>query len=91
MSIYHAYAGPSTWSSWTTISSQFGVTSYIITAEAVGDTVIKCRVRYFDRNNNQVIEEWLDNITIKTAATGSIDVSFMGIPLGTAIDGTIEP
>ncbi|MFD2871729.1 hypothetical protein ACFS5N_04570 [Mucilaginibacter ximonensis] len=89
--IYHAYAGPSTWSAWTQIASQFGVTAYDITANAVGSTIIKCRVRYFDRTNTQVISEFLDNITILTAPTGAVEVSFMGVPTGTAVDGTINP
>ena len=92
MRIYHAYAGPSTWGSWVIVGSHLGVASFTITADAVGSTLIKCRVRYYKTAHTQVVEEWLDNTTVDCGdCVANVEVSFEGLPLGSAVDGTVTP
>jgi hypothetical protein len=89
---FAAYAGPSTWGAWVNIADHLGVVKYRITGQAVGDTVLRSRVRYFKGPNNQVIEEWADSVSITTGdVVASVEVSFMGIPTGSAVNGTISP
>lgn len=89
--LYSAYAGPSIWGSWEEIARHLGKCTFNITAEAVGSTIIRGRVRYY-RDSEKVIEEFRDSITIHTGnAVDIVEVSFMGIPMGTAVNGTIDP
>ncbi len=64
MRLYSAYAGPSTWGPWITVGSNIGVASFKITAEPVGDTLLRCKVRYYKTATNQVVEEWLDEVNV---------------------------
>jgi hypothetical protein len=92
MRIYSAYAGPSAWGPWITIGSHIGVADFKITANPVGATLLKCRVRYYQTSITQVIEEWIDSVFITCGnCVASVEVSFMGIPTGSAVDGTVNP
>lgn len=92
MSLFNAYAAPSTWGPWVTVGSHLGEASFTINANAVGDTLLKCRVRYYKTSVSQVIEEWLDNVTVNCGdCVANVEVSFMGIPTGSAVDGTVNP
>jgi hypothetical protein len=92
MRLFAAYAGPSTWGEWVEIASHLGDVSYTITASPVGNTVLRCRVRYYKEVNNQVTEEWRSDVKIKTAnVVANVEVSFMGVPFGSAVEGTITP
>ncbi len=87
-----AYAGPNTWGPWVPIADHIGSVTYTITGGAVGNTLIRSRVRYYKDIDTQVTEEWSDSVTITTAnVVASVEVSFMGVPLGSAVDGTIQP
>jgi hypothetical protein len=89
---FHAYAGPSIWGDWVSVADHLGVVTYNITAEAVGNTVLRSRVRYFSAPDHQVVDEFGDSVTITTGnVVASVEVSFKGVPLGSAVDGTIEP
>ena len=89
---YAAFAGPSIWGNWQEVADPLGVVTYNIAAQPVGDTVLRCRVRYFKTENQQTTEEWRDQTTITTGnAVAKVEVSFMGIPTGSAVDGTIDP
>jgi hypothetical protein len=90
--VFNAYAPPMIWGAWAIIASHTASIGYDISASAVGDTRIRCRVRYFKEIRNQVIEEFVDLTSIRTAnVIANIEVSFMGVPLGSAVDGTISP
>ena len=92
MRLYHAYAGPSTWGPWVTIGSHLGIASFKITAEVVGDTLLKCRVRYYNTATSQVTEEWLDEVTVSCGnCVANVEVCFKGIPTGSAVNGTVNP
>lgn len=89
---YSAYAGPSVWGDWVDVADTIGSVSYTITASAIGSTEIRSRVRYFKTETSQVVEEFADSTMITTGnAVAKVEVSFMGIPTGTAVDGTIDP
>ena len=47
MRLYNAYAGPFLWGPWVIVGSHLGVADFKITAEAVGETMLKCRVKYY--------------------------------------------
>ena len=88
---FASYAGPSVWSDWSNIASYLGVVTYHITAEPVGATALFCRVRYY-RDTGQVIEEFREETTITTGnVVANLEVSFKGIPTGSAVNGTVEP
>ncbi|MBV8453282.1 MAG: hypothetical protein JOZ29_13565 [Deltaproteobacteria bacterium] len=92
MRTFAAYAGPSTWGPWLDVAHPVGSVAYAITAEPVGDTTLRCRVRYYKDENNQVVEEWRESVNIVTGnAVATVDVSFMGLLTGTAVNGTINP
>jgi hypothetical protein len=50
-------------------------------------------VRYYRTAHQQATEEWVgDEVTIATGdAVSVVEVSFMGVPTGSAVEGTIEP
>ena len=51
-----------------------------------------CRVRYFKTATKQVVEEWLDEIVVDCGnCVANVEVSFKGIPTGTAVNGTVNP
>ena len=92
MRLYNAYAGPAIWGQWVNIASHAGVANFSITADAVGSTLIRCRVRYYKTATQQVVEEWLDKTHIDCGdCYANVEVSFMGLPTGTAVDGTVNP
>jgi hypothetical protein len=92
MRLYAAYAGPNIWGPWVIILSHLGIVNCSISAKPVGDTVLRCRVRYFDSKNVQVTEEWNGDVKITTSnSVANVEVSFLGIPLGSAVDGTVSP
>lgn len=93
MTSFSAYALPNIWGPWVNIASHTASVSFKISADPVGSTVLRCRVRYFKGKGggSQIIEEFIDNVTITTSnSVAIIEVSFMGIPTGSAVDGTIE-
>lgn len=74
------------------MADHLGEVTYRIDAVPVGDTVLRCRVRYYKAVRNQVTEEWRDDVTIRTAnVVASVEVSFMGLPTGSAVEGTVNP
>ncbi len=92
MRVYNAYAPPNFWGDWVTIASQTGMASFTITASPVGDTLLRGRVKYYKTARDQSTDEFLDSITIHCGdSINNIEVSFMGIPMGTAVEGTVEP
>jgi hypothetical protein len=89
---FKSYAPPSFWGKWEIIGSHLGEVSFKITAEAVGSTLLRCKVRYYKTSTQQVVEEWLDSKKIECGnCVANVEVCFMGNPLGTAVDGTINP
>ncbi len=95
---FHVYAPPMYWGDWQTIASHFtGDVSYEIKAWAIGDTQLKCQVRYFkgEGAGEQVIEDFYDGdyhkITVCDNCAANVEVRFKGVPLGTAVKGMINP
>jgi hypothetical protein len=92
MRLFNAYAGPSIWGDWVDVANSIGSVKYHLTAAAIGNATFRSQVRYFKTETDQVVEEWGDDYTITTGnAVATVSVRFMGIPTGTAIDGTIDP
>jgi hypothetical protein len=94
-SAFNAYAPPGVYGAWYKIKSHMGVSIFTITAKPIGKTMLKGRVRYWKHSkgkDRQVVEEFIDDIEITTAnVVGVIEVSFKGIPTGTAVSGSIRP
>jgi hypothetical protein len=89
---YSAYAGPSTWGPWVKVAEHTAPITFDVTATPVGNTVLRCRVRYFRTDTQQATEEWRDNVRIHTGnCVAVVEVSFMGVPTGSAVDGTVDP
>jgi hypothetical protein len=89
---FAAYAGPLKWGLWQTVADHLGVVKYTIEATPVGDTVLRCRVKYFNAPGSEVTEEWRDEVVVTTGdIVASVQVSFMGLPEGSAVKGMISP
>lgn len=95
MKQFSALALPLAWGPWTEIQSHLGSLTFTITYAPLGDTLVMGRVRYFKKGNpdpGQVVEEFKDETSITTSnSVANIEVSFKGIILGSAVNGTIEP
>jgi hypothetical protein len=88
---FAAYAGPHIWGPWVDVASHLGRATFTITASAVGETVLRSRVRYFPDDGERVAE-FGDSTTVTTGNTvANVSVSFMGVPIGSAVAGTITP
>ena len=88
---FDAYAPPIIWGPYLNIQSHGGSVSFTISYKPVGNTLVKGKVRYWKETDKKIELEFLDRITIKTANVwGNIDVCFKGIPLGSAVQGSIS-
>jgi hypothetical protein len=90
MSQFNAYAPPMVWGAWVRIDSHIGPSTYNISYEALGDTLVMGRVRYFKGSDGgtQVIEEFRDSTTITTSnSAANVEVSFKGVPTGSPVQG----
>jgi len=87
---YVAYAPPSTWGEWVVVAEHLGIVEYTITAEPIGDTVIRCAVRYYVAANDQITSEWREEVSITTGnVAAKVEVRFMGVPTGRVVNGTV--
>jgi hypothetical protein len=94
MAQFNAYAPPDLWGAWVTIGSHLGSVTFDISYEALGETLVVGRVRYWKGigPGGQVIEEFRDSTTITTSNSGAnVEVSFKGIPTGSPVQGMISP
>lgn len=79
------------WGVRTQIQSHGGAMSFTISFKPVGSTLVKGKIRYWKEMDKKVEQVFLDKITIRTANVwGNIDICFMGIPLGSAVQGEIR-
>lgn len=88
------YAGPMMWGADVVVASHIGSVKYTISYEVVGDTLVLGRVTYFKgaAGGIQVTEEFKDETSITTAkSVANVICSFKGIPIGSAVSGTVEP
>lgn len=87
-----SYAPPSSLGDWSVVAEHSASLTYSITAKSVGSTKLKCKVKYYNKKNELVEEEWLDSVKITTGnSIANVEVCFYGIPLGTTVNGTINP
>ncbi|WP_303984805.1 hypothetical protein [Niallia circulans] len=87
-----AQAGPNMWGVWYTIGSHVGTVSYDISYRGISEaTKVYGKVRYFS-NSGKKEQEFIDSVTILCGnAVDNVEVCFMGIPTGSAVEGTIVP
>ncbi len=79
------------WGPYMNIQSHGGAISFTIEYKPVGSTFVKGKVRYWKDQQTQAEMEFIDKVTIRTANVwGNIFVCFKGIPLGSAVQGTIH-
>lgn len=90
---FTGYAPPLVWGPSYVIASHIGVVSYSIGYKAAGDTLVLARVTYFKNpNGGQVTEEFRDETVITTSnSVANVTIAFKGVPLGSAIEGTVAP
>jgi len=87
MSDFSYSAPPNVFGPWQTIASYGGEVQYTLSASPLGDTQIFGEVRFGAETRS-----FADHITFRTRNEWSnVDVRFKGIPLGTAIHGSILP
>lgn len=85
------YAAPMAWGPWVTIESHGGSISFDINYRAVGDTLVLGKVRYFNKDNKKVEEQFRDEVIITTGNSwANVEVCFKGNPLGSTVEGTIS-
>jgi hypothetical protein len=88
---FQAYAPPSAWGSWVQIASHGGIFNFSISYEAIGNTNAIGAVFYYG-SNGKVTQQFNGSIDITTGNVwANVFVCFRGAPLGTAIQGTINP
>ncbi|HEY0074538.1 MAG TPA: hypothetical protein VGB77_10575 [Abditibacteriaceae bacterium] len=88
---FAGYAGPLRWGPWVEVARHGGVVNYNISYSAVGDTLVHGTVSYYSSSGwkSQVFR---DSISITTGnAWATVKVCFHGNPLGSAVNGTINP
>ena len=75
------------------IASHIGTVPYTIDYQAVGDTLVLAQVRYFAAGSGaQVTVDFSGSISIVTSnSIANIEVRFKGVPLGSAVQGSISP
>lgn len=89
---FNAYAPPLVYGPYITITKHMGPNQFKITYDAVGATKVLGKVKYFKTATQQVEDEFIDEITIHVGdCIAAIEACFKGTPLGSAVDGTIDP
>jgi hypothetical protein len=91
---FTADALPNVWGPAVVVGNAIGVVTYTIEYAAVGGTLVMGRVTFFEGagGGKRVQREFRDSITITTAnAVAAVECQFKGIPLGSAVDGFVEP
>lgn len=96
MGYYYAYAPPQYWGSWWQNDyAHFGVVSYKVTAHPVGSTALYARVKYHDeycQDLGPFTKYWVDEVSFTTGdCVGYFELSFRGMPYGTAVWGVVSP
>jgi hypothetical protein len=83
---FNLYAPPVIWGPWMPIQSHGGSMHFNISYEAVGNTLVLGKVRYFKDKDKKTELQFSREVRIKTADVwASIEVCFKGIPLGSAV------
>lgn len=91
---FSAYAPPMAWGPEVTVASHMGSVTYNISYRALGNTLVLGKVTYYKGPGNQdrVTEQFTHKTTITTSnSMANVLVRFRGVPLGSAVEGTITP
>ena len=91
---FNGYAPPNFWGSWVTVASHIGSVSYRISYSAVGSTLVVAQVEYWKGSGggSKVVEDFRDTTSITTSnSVANVRVRFKGVPLGSAVRGSISP
>lgn len=89
--MFSAYANPGSWGGWVQIAAHGGRVSYAIDYRAIGDTFVTAAVNYYGPNG-WVRQIFHGSISFTTGnAWAAIHVCFHGNPLGSTVEGTVNP
>jgi len=82
---HQIYAPPNAFGNWQVVHSHIGPTTRQINVTPIGDTVITGQVRYFNNNNNQVVESFYQTTSVATGnSIANIEVRLKGTPTGSS-------
>ena len=80
-------APPNSYGPWQTIASYGGEVNYTVTARPIGDTQVFGQVRFGGQT-----ESFTETVSFRTPNEwGNVEARFKGVPLGTAIHGSVFP
>lgn len=94
MRILTGYAGPMTWGPDVEIISHLGAISITVEYEAVGDTLVLGRIKYYSGPNGGELktEEFNGSISITTSnSVANVYCDFKGIVTGSTVNITVSP
>lgn len=93
MRLLTGYAPPLIWGPEIEVGAHIGVAQFEINYEAVGDTLVMGRVRYFSENGGvEKTVEFKDTIGITTSnSVANVYCQFKGVVLGSAVKITVNP
>ena len=90
--ITKVYAPPMIFGSWRQVHSHLnGPNTVTITVTPVGSTVVTGEVRYWNKNNNQVVETFTSQAVVEYGnSVGNISVRLKGTPTGSSCDVQVQ-
>ena len=86
------YAPPMTFGLWREVHSHLnGPNTVTITVTPVGSTVVTGEVKYWDKNNKQVVETFTSQSVVEHGnSVGNISVRLKGTPTGSSCDVQVK-
>jgi len=86
---FNSYAPPNVWGVWNQVASHGGRITFNISYKTLGDTVVYGQVNYYSEDDWKT-EDFFESVTIRTGnAWAQVKVRFKGVPLGSAVEGTV--
>ena len=92
MSRHQVWAGPMVFGNWVAVANHLGSADFTITVEPIGDTVVVGQVRYFDRQNQHVTEDFNGEVSISTGnSVATVEVRLKGGVSGSSCWVDVSP
>jgi len=90
---FNHYAPPMVFGPYKVITKHMGVNKFNISYTGLSEaSKVFGKVKYFKTAIQQVEEEFTDETTIHVGdCIASIELCFKGVPLGSSVEGTIDP
>jgi hypothetical protein len=88
---YQVYAPPLFYGQWRVVGSHIGTATFNISVEPIGSTLVVGQVRYYNRDNQRVVQSFSNSVTVRTGnSVANIEVRLKGNPTGSSCWVTVR-